>query len=85
MRCGSGTERAQAVADGDRRHAVRAGQGRGGQRVGDVVRGDRRGVALQVGQRGQLGGRRAPLLDERAVGQHVVDDADHATGRGRRG
>ena len=75
-----GPERPQPVAHRHRRDAVRAGQRRGGQRVGHEVRGRGR----QVGDRAELGGAVLPLLDERPVGEHVVDDARASRRRARR-
>ena len=83
VRVGRNARRPSRTATG--RDTVRPRQRRGSERVGDVVRRDRRSVALQVGQGRQLGGRGAPLLDERPVGQHVVDDADHRQAPGRPG
>ena len=57
--------------------AVGPGQRRRGEGVRDVVRGVRR----EVGEGAQLGGRGLPLLDERPVGEHVVDQPEHPDAR----
>ena len=73
-----GAEAAQPVADGRLGDAVRPGQRGGGQGVGDHVRcrAGRAGCG-QVGERAQLGGAGLALLDEGAVGEDVLDHADH--------
>ena len=80
-----GHERAQPVADGHRRDAVRAGQRRSGQRVGDVVRRQRRGVAL-AGRPAWPARRRRSAAARRRRGRPARRRrARPSTGRGRPG
>ena len=81
MRCGSGVKARRPSRTASGGDAVGPGQGRGGEGVGQVVRGEGRGAAADVVEGGQLGGRGLALLDEGPVGEDVVDDADHRQGR----
>ncbi len=78
---GVGGEGLEAGAHGERSDAVGPSQRGGGERIGEVVPGHRLAADRQVGDRPQLGRRVLALLDEGAVGQHVVDHADHGDGR----
>ena len=61
---------------------MRTGQRGRGERVLDGVRRRaRRPGRGQVGQRAELGGTALPLLDEGAVGEDVLDHAEHPDGR----
>lgn len=67
-----GAERAQSVAYGGGFDTVGAGEGGGGEGVGDVVR----GLRVDVGDVGQLLRLLPAVVDERAVDQDPVHDAE---------
>ena len=78
-----GRKRAQPVADGRRRHAVAPGPG---PRRRARWRRCAGAGAAEVGERARARPRwSARSLDERAVDQHVVDDAEHADRRDAEG
>ena len=51
------------------------------RRRSEGVRHEVRGVRREVGEGAQLGGRGLPLLDERPIGEHVVDQPEHPDAR----
>ena len=75
IRCPSGRNAAQPVADGGLRDAVRPGQRGGGQRVGHDVRVPATARSATVQSSAALDCRSG---DEGPVDEQVVDDADHA-------
>ena len=77
IRWPSGRKRAQRLLHRPGGHAVGPGERRRREGVRDEVRGVRR----EVGEGAQLGGRGLPLLDERPVGEHVVDQPEHPDAR----